>query len=64
MRGLVDALDMELIEVPGRLGSGDIHRRYPNALGMWESHPIAAAALILVGLAAISVIVLSGLLGR
>jgi hypothetical protein len=64
MRALVETLNMELAEVPGRLGSGDIHRRYPNALGMWESHPITAAVLIIVALAALSITVLSGLINR
>jgi hypothetical protein len=62
MRELVSALDMELEEVQGRLGSGDIHRRYPRALGMWESHPIAIAVTLIAGLAVLSITVLSGLL--
>ncbi len=64
MRSLVETLDMELTEIPGRLGSGDIHRRYPKALGMWESHPIAVAVVILAGLAVLSITVLSGLINR
>ena len=64
MRHLVEALDMELTELPGRLGSGDIHRRYPKALGMWESHPIAIAVVAIAALAVLSITVLSGLIGR
>jgi hypothetical protein len=62
MRALVAALDMELTEISGRLGSGDIHRRYPRALGMWESHPIAVAATIIAALLVVSITVLTGLL--
>jgi hypothetical protein len=63
MRDLVATLELPLTEIPGRLGSGDIHRRYPRALGMWESHPVAVAVTIIAGLAVVSVTVLSGLLG-
>jgi hypothetical protein len=62
MRELVATLDMKLIEIPGRLGSGDVHRRYPRALGMWESHPLAVAITLIAGLAVVSFTVLSGLL--
>ena len=62
MRGLVAALDMDLTEIPGRLGSGDIHRRYPRALGMWESRPIAVAVTLIAALVVLSVTVVSGLL--
>ena len=62
MRELVAALDMELVKIPGRLGSRDIHRRYPRALGMWESHPLAVAITLIAGLAVLSFTVLSGLL--
>jgi hypothetical protein len=62
MRELVTTLDMELTEVPGRLGSGDIHRRYPRALGMWESHPIAVAITLIAALVVLSITVVSGLL--
>jgi hypothetical protein len=62
MRDLVETLGMDLTELPGRLGSADIHRRYPHALGMWESHPIAVAITIIAAFAVVSVTVLSGLL--
>lgn len=62
MRELVETLDIDLTEIPGQLGSGDIHRRHPNALGMWESHPVAVAVLIIAMLAVLSITVLSGLL--
>jgi hypothetical protein len=62
MRELVTALDMELTEIPGRLGSGDIHRRYPRALGMWESHPIAVAITLIAALVVLSITVVSGIL--
>ena len=62
MRELVEALDMPLAAIPGRLGSGDIHRRYPGALGPWESHPIAVAIVIIAAFAGISITILSGLL--
>lgn len=64
MREMVETLGMDLIEIPGRLGSGDISRRYPRALGVWESHPIAGAAVIVVALAVLSAFVLSGLFNR
>jgi hypothetical protein len=63
MRDLVETLELPLTEISGRLGSGNIHRRYPHALGMWESHPVAVAVTIIVVLAVVSVTVLSGLLG-
>lgn len=63
MRELVGALDIPLTEIPGRLGSGDIHRRYPHALGLWEGHPLATAVLFIAVLAVVSVTVLSGLIG-
>jgi hypothetical protein len=62
MLELVETLDIELTEIPGRLGSADIHRRYPGSLGMWESHPVAVAATIIAALAVVSIIVLTGLL--
>jgi hypothetical protein len=62
MRELVEALDIPLTEIPGRLGSADIHRRYPHALGMWESHPIAVAVTIIAAFLVISITVLSGLI--
>ena len=62
MRELVATLEMELTEIPGRLGSGDIHRRYPRALGMWESHPIAVAVTLIAALVVLSITVVSGLL--
>jgi hypothetical protein len=62
MRELVATLDMELNEIQGRLGSGDIHRRYPYALGAWESHPLAVAITMIAALVVLSIIVLSGLL--
>jgi hypothetical protein len=62
MRELVAALDMELTEIPGRLGSGDLHRRFPRGLGMWESHPVAVAITLIAVLAIVSITVLSGLL--
>jgi hypothetical protein len=63
MRELVSALDIPLVEIPGRLGSGDIHRRYPHALGVWEGHPTAVAALSISALAVISITVFTGLTG-
>jgi hypothetical protein len=62
MRDLVETLGMDLTELPGRLGSADIHRRYPHALGKWESHPIAVAITIIAAFAVVSITVLSGLL--
>jgi len=62
MRELVEALDMELTDIPGRLGSGDIHRRYPSALGPWKSHPVAVAVTIIGALLVVSITVLTGLL--
>jgi hypothetical protein len=63
MRELVATLDIPLTEIPGRLGSGDIHRRYPHALGFWEGHPVAVAVLFIAALVVISITVFSGLLG-
>ena len=62
MRELVETLDIDLTEVPGRLGSPDIHRRYPGSLGMWESHPVAVATTIIAALLVVSITVLTGLL--
>jgi hypothetical protein len=62
MRELVATLDVPLTEIPGRLGSGDIHRRYPRALGVWEGHPIAVAIVVVAALAGVSITILSGLL--
>ena len=62
MRELVATLDIPLTELPGRLGSGDIHRRYPHALGPWEGHPVFVAVVLVAGLAVLSVTVLTGLL--
>jgi hypothetical protein len=63
MRALVETLDIPLTEIPGRVGSGDIHRRYPHALGVWEGHPVAVAVLFIAVLAAVSITVLTGALG-
>jgi hypothetical protein len=62
MRDLVATLEVPVTELPGRLGSGDIHRRYPHALGVWEGHPVAGAVLMIAAFAGISLTVLSGLL--
>jgi hypothetical protein len=62
MRELVSTLDIPLTEIQGRLGSGDIHRRYPHALGFWEGHPVAVAVLFIAALAIVSITVFSGLL--
>lgn len=62
MRELVAALDIPLTKLPGRLGSADIHRRYPHALGPWEGHPVAVAVLLVAALGVVSVTVLTGLL--
>jgi hypothetical protein len=63
MRALVETLDIPLTEIPGRVGSGDIHRRYPHALGVWEGHPVAVAVLFIAALAIVSITVLTGLGG-
>jgi hypothetical protein len=62
MRELVGTLDIPLTKIPGRLGSGDIHRRYPHALGFWEGHPVAVAVLFVAALVMVSITVFSGLL--
>lgn len=62
MRDLVAELDVPLTTIPGRLGSGDIHHRYPHALGLWEGHPVGVAVVIIASFAAVSLIVLTGLL--
>jgi hypothetical protein len=64
MRDLVDALDISLTEIPGRLGSADIHRRYPHALGVWEAHPLLGAALLILGIVVVTVTVFTGLGGH
>ncbi|HEY2644568.1 MAG TPA: hypothetical protein VGI56_12515 [Galbitalea sp.] len=61
MRELVATLEVELTVLSGRLGSGDIHRRYPRALGPWESNPILVAVVIILGLGVLTVTVLTGL---
>jgi hypothetical protein len=61
MRELAATLDVPLTVLPGKLGSGDIHRRYPKALGPWESNPIIVAVVIILGLGVLTVTVLSGL---
>jgi hypothetical protein len=61
MRELVAALEIPLTVLSGRLGSGDIHRRYPRALGAWESNPILVAVVIILGLGVLTVTVLTGL---
>jgi hypothetical protein len=63
MRALVSSLDIPLTEIPGTLGSGDIHRRYPHALGLWEGHPVAIAVLFIAALVVVSITVLTGLAG-
>ena len=61
MRELVSVLDIPLTELPGRLGSGDIHRRYPKALGPWESNPILVAVVLVLALGVLTLTVLTGL---
>ena len=61
MQELVDALDIPVTQLPMRLGSADIHRRYPRALGFWEANPVAGAVLAILALVALTVIVLTGL---
>jgi hypothetical protein len=61
MRELVATLEVELTVLSGRLGSGDIHRRYPRALGPWESNPILVAVVIILGLGVLTATVLTGL---
>jgi hypothetical protein len=61
MRELAEALDIPTTVLPMRLGSADIHRRYPRALGFWEANPIAGAVLVIIGLIGLTVIVLTGL---
>ncbi len=61
MHELVDALDIPLTVLPMRLGSADIHRRYPRALGFWEANPVAGAVLAILALVGLTIIVLTGL---
>ncbi len=64
MRELAATLEIPVTVIPGRVGSGDIHRRYPHALGVWEGHPVTVAVLIVLVLAVVSITVLSGILGQ
>jgi hypothetical protein len=61
MRELVSALDIPITELAGSLGSGDIHRRYPKALGPWESNPILVAVVLILALGVLTLTVLTGL---
>jgi hypothetical protein len=61
MRELAEALDIPTTVLPMRLGSADIRRRYPRALGFWEANPIAGAVLVILALVGLTVIVLTGL---